>query len=162
MPPNRSNESTKPTYLLRNKFSGIGKYFIIGAVRNQFGSSSAQHQSLALTSVHALDELQIADADSAKSFLARQVAYYYRSIEQFDWPSPQKQELLHHIQASSVTSPEFKECSQHGNSVRRSQFRPNQTLQPTGGCCDVWLLHDFNIHVRSKARFRQRRLSSSR
>ena len=32
----------------------IGNHFIVGTVRNQFRSSSAQHQTLALVSVHAL------------------------------------------------------------------------------------------------------------
>ncbi|HEY6153548.1 MAG TPA: hypothetical protein VIW07_07420 [Candidatus Udaeobacter sp.] len=93
---------------------GIGNHFIVGTVRNQFRSGSAQHQSLALVSVHALDELQAGHVDSAKSFLARQIAYYYRSIQQFDLPSPQKQELLHHIQASSATSPELKDALSRG------------------------------------------------
>jgi len=88
----------------------IGNHFIVGTVRNQFRSSSAQHQSLALVSVHALDELQTGHVESAKSFLAREVGYYYRSIQQFDPPSPQKQELLHHIEASSASSPELKDA----------------------------------------------------
>src|SRR5438132_1544752 len=87
---------------------GIGNHFLIGVVRSQFASSSAQHQSLAVVSLHALDDLQANHVDLAKSFLARQVGYYYRSIQQFDPPSPQKRELLRHIEASSDTSPELK------------------------------------------------------
>ena len=63
---------------------GIGNHFLIGAVRSQFRSSSAQDQTLALVSLHTLDELQAGHVDLAKSFLARQVAYYYNDVQQFD------------------------------------------------------------------------------
>ena len=71
----------------------IGNHFIVGTVRNQFRSSSAQHQTLALVSVHALDELQAA-VDIANLLLAGR---FFRSIrnlmalsqkrELLDWPA---------------------------------------------------------------------------
>ena len=89
---------------------GIGNHFLIGAVRSQFRSSSAQDQTLALVSLHTLDELQAGHVDLAKSFLARQVAYYYNDVQQFDQPSSTKQDLLRHIEASSLNSPELKDA----------------------------------------------------
>jgi hypothetical protein len=89
---------------------GIGNHFLIGAVRSQFRSSSAQDQTLALVSLRTLDELQAGHVDLAKSFLARQVAYYYNDVQQFDLPSPTKQNLLRHIETSSLNSPELKDA----------------------------------------------------
>jgi hypothetical protein len=88
----------------------IGDYWLVKGVRSQFASSNAQHQSLALVSLHALDDLQAGHVDIAKSFLARQVGYYYGSIQQFDPPSAEKQESLHHIEASSANSLELKDA----------------------------------------------------
>jgi hypothetical protein len=41
----------------------------------------------------------------------------------------------------------------------RLQTRPNMALQPTAGCSDVYLSHDFNIKLDSQACRRQRWLS---
>jgi hypothetical protein len=59
--------------------------------------------------LHALDELQADHLDRAKSFLARQVAYYYHSPSRLD-TSTERQQLLNHIEASSHSSPELKEA----------------------------------------------------
>jgi hypothetical protein len=88
----------------------IGNHFLIGALRSQFASSSAQHQMLALASLHTLNDLQAGHVDLAKSFLARQIAYYYNGVQQFDPPSPDKRNLLSHIEATSLNSPELKDA----------------------------------------------------
>ena len=60
---------------------------------------------LAFVSLTVLEKLQADRIDQAKSLLARQVATYYQSLQQLD-TSPEKQELVHHIETSSNNSPE--------------------------------------------------------
>ncbi len=75
-------------------------------LRLQLASGAMQQRTLALVSLHTLDELQDGHVDLAKSFLAKQVALYYHTVQQLD-SSHEKQELLRHIEASSSRSPEL-------------------------------------------------------
>jgi hypothetical protein len=81
----------------------------IDMLHQQVRSGATCQRTLAYVSVHSLDELQNEHVAEAKSFLAKQVAIYYHTLQQLD-PSPEKKDLLSHIEASSRSSPELRQA----------------------------------------------------
>jgi len=79
----------------------------VDQLHQQVRSDATLQRTLAFVSVHALDELQEQHVDEAKAFLAKQAALYYHTPQELD-PSPEKNELINHIEKSSRTCPELQ------------------------------------------------------
>jgi hypothetical protein len=71
--------------------------------------AASEERYVASVCLIALDELQGDHPDRAKSFLAQQIAIYYRSFQRLD-ASPTKQKLVDHVEASSRKCPELKDA----------------------------------------------------
>ena len=60
----------------------FGGYVLVGWMHRDAAAFNSQERLRASVSLRALDDLQAGHVDQAKSFLAQQIAIYYRSMQQ--------------------------------------------------------------------------------